>query len=119
MIIGAHLILYSMDAEADRAFLRDVLEFPHVDAGHDWLIFALPPTEVAVHPGDDNGQRELYLLCDDLAPTLARLDAHRIGYEPVVEARWGIVTHLTLPGGGRLGLYTPRHPLAIRPLHHG
>lgn len=116
MIIGAHVILYSQDAEADRAFLRDVCGFPHVDAGDGWLIFALPPTEVAIHPDDDNTQRDLYLLCDDLAPMLARLDTHGISYEPVIEAPWGTVTHITLPGGGRLGLYTPRHPMAITPL---
>lgn len=116
MIIGAHIILYSTNAEADRAFLRDVCGFSHVDAGHEWLIFALPPAEVAIHPSEDNEGRDLYLLCDDLPETLALLDKHAVAYEPVAEAPWGTVTHITLPGGGQLGLYKPRHPLAITPL---
>ncbi len=115
MINGAHLILYSADADGDRVFLRDVLRFPHVDAGRGWLIFALPPAEIAVHPGEDNSSRELYLLTDDLAAELTRLRSLQVACEPVMEARWGSVTHLTLPGGGRIGLYQPKHPLAIQP----
>jgi catechol 2,3-dioxygenase-like lactoylglutathione lyase family enzyme len=115
MIIGAHVILYSRDAEADRRFFRDVLGLSHVDAGDGWLIFALPPTEIAAHPAEDDTQRELYLLTDDLADTLTLLKACGIAHEPITEARWGILSHLTLPGGGRLGLYQPKHPLAIQP----
>jgi hypothetical protein len=113
MIFGAHVILTSSDAEADRVFLRDVLGLAHVDAGHGWLIFALPPAELAVHPGEETTQRELYLLTDDLAAELVRLRSRQVACEPVVEARWGSVTHLTLPSGGRIGLYQPKHPLAI------
>lgn len=113
MVIGAHMVLYSRDAEADRAFLRDVLGFRHVDAGHGWLIFALPPAEVAVHPGDDNNSRELYLVTNDLTSELQDLEALGVPHDPIIEARWGTVTYLTLPGGGRVGLYQPKHPLAI------
>jgi hypothetical protein len=113
MIFGAHCIVYSRDAAADRVFLRDVLGFPSVDAGHDWLIFALPPAEVAVHPTDDDGSHELYLLCDDLAEELAALSAKGITCSNVEEARWGSVTKISLPGGGEIGLYQPRHPLAL------
>jgi len=114
MITGAHAILYSKDADADRAFLRDVLGFPHVDAGHGWLIFALPPSEVAVHPveGDEAETHELYLTCDDLAATIKDLRKAKVACGPVSEQRWGLLTQIQLPGGGKLGLYEPRHPLA-------
>ncbi|HUR64450.1 MAG TPA: extradiol dioxygenase [Candidatus Thermoplasmatota archaeon] len=112
MITGAHAILYSADAEADRAFLRDVLEFPHVDAGHGGLIFALPPSEVAIHPDEANGAHELYLTCDDLKATVKALKAKKVKCGPVTEQRWGILTHIHLPSGGKLGLYQPKHPLA-------
>jgi hypothetical protein len=113
MIIGAHTILYSTDAEADRAFLRDVLGLPSVDAGHGWLIFALPPAEAAVHPADKNDVHELFLITDDLPGEMARLEKVGGACEPVTEQRWGRLTGLRLPGGGKLGLYEPRHPLAI------
>ncbi len=113
MIFGAHMIVYSKDAEADRAFLRDVLGFSAVDAGHGWLIFALPPAEVAVHPADDNSGRELYLICDDLNAEIARLEDRGVRCSTVEEAPWGSVTSLQLPGGGELGLYQPKHPLAL------
>ena len=111
MVNGAHVIVYSKDAEADRAFFRDVLEFSHVDVGHGWLIFKLPPAEVAVHPSDDNSVHQLYLMCDDVNATIAELEAKgvRIG-GPVREEGWGLVTSIELPGGGELGLYEPRHP---------
>jgi predicted enzyme related to lactoylglutathione lyase len=112
MITGAHAIVYSTDAEADRAFFRDVLKLPHVDAGHGWLIFALPPSEVAVHPDDNNGTHELYLTCDDLKATVKALKAKKVKFGPVSEQRWGTLTHIQLPGGGELGLYQPKHPLA-------
>jgi catechol 2,3-dioxygenase-like lactoylglutathione lyase family enzyme len=114
MISGAHIIIYSKDADADRAFFREVLGFPNVDAGHGWLIFALPPSEVAVHPDESNGRHEIYLMCDDVNGTVAKLAASGIACSPVQEQRWGSITELTLPGGGRLGLYQPKHPLAPR-----
>ena len=113
MINGAHIIIYSKDAEADRAFLRDVLGFLHVDAGHGWLIFALPPAEVACHPHEKNDIHELYFMCDDLEKTKAALAAHKVKLSEDQHEAWGILTHLTLPGGGRIGLYQPKHPTAI------
>lgn len=113
MIFGAHVIVYSRDAAADRAFLRDVLGFPAVDAGHDWLIFALPPAEVAVHPAAETAGHELYLICDDLNAEIAALEDRGVRCSEVQEARWGSVTKLELPGGGELGLYQPKHPLAL------
>jgi catechol 2,3-dioxygenase-like lactoylglutathione lyase family enzyme len=114
MVIGTHVIIYSRNAEADRTFFRDVLGLHHVDAGHGWLIFALPPTELAVHPGDDDTSRELYLLTTDLTAELQQLRDRGVDCEPITEARWGSVTYLTLPGGGRIGLYQPKHPLAVQ-----
>jgi len=113
MITGTHAILYSTDAEADRAFLRDVLDFPHVDAGGGWLIFQLPPAELGVHPAEGPQASELYLMCDDLDATLAVLAArgvHSVGERD--EARWGVRAWIPLPSGTRLGLYEPRHPVA-------
>jgi hypothetical protein len=111
VITGAHVIVYSSDADADRAFFRDVLEYPHVDAGGGWLIFKLPPSEVAVHPSDAPSQ-ELYLMCDDLAATVEQLAARDVTCGPVSDERWGLLTSIPLPGGGRLGLYQPKHPKA-------
>lgn len=104
------MIVYSEDAEADRTFLRDVLGYPHVDAGHGWLIFKLPPAEVAVHPTSQGSSHELYLMCDDLAQTISELEAHGVEFpDPPQEERWGILTTIRLPGGGNLGLYQPHH----------
>ena len=114
MITGSHIIVYSTDAEADRNFLRDVFGWPHVDAGRGWLIFALPPAEIAVHPAEENDRHELYLLCDDVRATVTHLEKNNTRCEPLTEAGWGTVTKLTLPGGGKLGLYQPKHPLAPR-----
>ena len=111
-ISGAHVVVYSRNPEADRAFLRDVLGFPHVDAGHGWLIFRLPPAEVAVHPTDDVPGQELYLMCDDLDATLRDLAAHGVDHTPVTDARWGRLSGIRLPGGGRVGIYQPAHPRA-------
>jgi catechol 2,3-dioxygenase-like lactoylglutathione lyase family enzyme len=111
MINGAHVIVYSKDAEADRAFFKDVLGFPSVDAGHGWLIFALPPAEAAFHPGD-NGAHQLYLMCDDLKSEMASLAAKGVACEEVQEPPWGFLTTVQLPGGGKLGLYQPKHPTA-------
>jgi hypothetical protein len=114
MIIGAHAIMYSADADADRAFLRDVLSFPSVDAGRGWLIFALPPSEVAVHPAEGGELRhELYLMCDDIDAEIARLRERKVTCTEVVVQPWGKLTNLTLPSGAALGLYQPTHPLAI------
>jgi catechol 2,3-dioxygenase-like lactoylglutathione lyase family enzyme len=113
VITGAHVILYSKDAEADRAFLRDVLAFQFVDAGHGWLIFALPPTEAAVHPSEEGDACELYLMCSDLKAEMALLAKKGVGCSAPQEARWGSVTSVRLPGGGRVGLYQPRHLTAV------
>lgn len=109
MITGAHSIIYSTDAEADRAFLRDVLKLTHVDVGHGWLIFGLPPAEVAVHPGEKNDVHEFYLMCDDVEAFVAEMAAHQIKCAPVTDQGYGLLTELTLPGGGKLGVYQPRH----------
>jgi catechol 2,3-dioxygenase-like lactoylglutathione lyase family enzyme len=114
VIRGAHVILYSSDAEADRAFLRDVLGFPAVDAGGGWLIMALPPGEVAVHPAETSGATELYLVCDDVDATVAELGARGVEFDgPVNDQGWGRLTGIRLPGGGRVGLYEARHPTAF------
>jgi hypothetical protein len=115
MIQGAHVILYSKDAEADRAFFRDVLRWPFADAGHGWLIFALPPAEVAMHPSDENDAHELYLMCDDVVAFIAEMKSKNVDCSPIDEQRWGSITHLTLPGGGKLGVYQPKHPTPLRP----
>jgi len=113
VISGAHVILYSKDAEADRAFFRDVLGFPAVDAGRGWLIFALPPAEAAFHPSDQNGAHELYFLCDDLKAEIAALAKKNVKCSEVHEERWGSITRVRLPGGGDVGLYQPKHPTAL------
>ena len=112
MITGSHVIIYSRDADADPAFFRDVLEYPHVDAGGGWLIFKLPPGEDAVHPADDAPSHELYLMCDDVAATVEQLEAKGVACGPVSDQGWGLLTSIRLPGGGDLGLYEPRHPKA-------
>jgi hypothetical protein len=109
MITGAHAIIYSTNAGADRAFLRDVLRFTHVDVGDGWLIFGLPPAEVAVHPSGENDTHELYLMCDDVAALVSEMSGLGIVCTMVENLGWGLRTQLTLPGGGRLGIYEPRH----------
>ncbi len=109
MIIGAHSILYSKDAEADRAFLRDVLKFTSVDVGHGWLIFGLPPSEVAVHPGEKNNVHEFYVMVDDVEGFIADMKKRKVECGPVQNQGWGLLTQVTLPGGGKLGVYQPRH----------
>jgi catechol 2,3-dioxygenase-like lactoylglutathione lyase family enzyme len=113
MISGAHMIVYSEDAEADRAFFRDVLGFESVDAGHGWLIFAMPPAEAAFHPSDANDVHELYFMCEDLNAEMAALAEKGVRCSDVQEAQWGSITKIQLPGGGKLGLYQPKHPTAI------
>jgi catechol 2,3-dioxygenase-like lactoylglutathione lyase family enzyme len=112
MISGAHVILYSKDAEGDRKFFKDVLGFHSVDAGHGWLIFALPPAEAAFHPEKDS-RHELYLMCDDLNDEIASLAGKGVVCSKVHEERWGSITTIQLPSGAELGLYQPKHPTAI------
>jgi catechol 2,3-dioxygenase-like lactoylglutathione lyase family enzyme len=110
MIHGAHVIVYSKDSQADLAFFRDVLGLPHVDAGHGWLIFGLPPAEVAVHPSEENDRHSLYLMCDDVQAFVKAMGAKGVACGPVSEQRWGLLTDVALPGGGKLGVYQPMHP---------
>ncbi len=114
MISGAHVVIYSKNAEADRAFFRDFLGFPSVDAGGGWLIFALPPAEIACHPAAENDRHEVYFTCDDVAATVKSLQERTVKCEAVKDVGWGLLTYFFLPGGGRVGLYQPRHPLAPR-----
>ena len=109
MINGAHAIISSTDPEADRAFFRDVLKLGHVDVGEGWLIFALPPSELAVHPSQKNDVHELYLMCDDVTEFIGAMKQHGVGCSDPENLGWGIRTQLSLPGGGRLGVYQPRH----------
>ena len=109
MIFGSHVIIYSADAEADKNFLRDILKLPHVDVGHGWLIFGLPPSEIAVHPAKENGPHEFYLLCDDINQFVKEMAEHNIACTAISSQRWGNVTQLTLPGGGKIGVYEPKH----------
>lgn len=113
MIIGSHVIAFSRDPGEDRAFFADVLGQQHVDAGGGWLIFKLPPAELAMHPSDGPTGHELYLMCDDLDATMKDLRAKGVVFADVSEERWGRLTRFRLPGGGDVGLYEPRHPLAI------
>jgi catechol 2,3-dioxygenase-like lactoylglutathione lyase family enzyme len=113
MITAAHIVIYSKDAEADRKFFRDVLGLRAVDAGHDWLIFALPAAEAAFHPDEHNNRHELFLTCDDLKATTTALAGKGAGFGEVAEERWGIRTRMLLPGGGEIGLYQPKHPVAF------
>ena len=113
MINGSHVIVFSRDADADRAFIQDVLGFPGVDAGGGWLIFKLPPAEVAVHPADGDPKHELYLMCDDINATLEQLTAAGAQMAaPVSDQRWGLLASVRLPGGSELPLYEPRHAVA-------
>jgi catechol 2,3-dioxygenase-like lactoylglutathione lyase family enzyme len=123
MITGAHVLLYTTDPDADRGFFRDVLGFRSVDAGHGWLIFALPPSELALHPVDgEHAERDgddaqlgaiLYLMCDDVAETVRSVEEKGVKCTPLLQERWGIRTTLRLPSGGHVGLYQPTHPTAI------
>jgi catechol 2,3-dioxygenase-like lactoylglutathione lyase family enzyme len=122
-VIGAHVLLYSTDADADRAFVRDVLGFKYVDVGRGWLIFGMSPAELAVHPAENDESRvhaghkmlgaHLYLMCDDLKAFMKSLDAKQVSCTDVEEERWGFRTTIKLPSGGELGLYQPTHPTAL------
>jgi hypothetical protein len=112
MIDGAHVIVYSHDAEADRAFLRDILRSNSVDAGDGWLIFALPPAEIAVHPTDEQPRHEVYLMCDDIDRTIAELSGHGAEVSSTTDAGWGVLATIKMPSGATLPLYQPRHPVA-------
>ena len=114
MINGAHVVIYSRDAEGDRAFFGDVLKFPSVDAGHGWLIFALPPSEAAFHDSESNDRHELYFMCDDIAATLSELKKKSVKVSDVRKERWGKLASFTLPGGGKVGIYEPAHASPLR-----
>jgi len=114
LINGAHIVIYTKDPEADRAFFRDVLKFSSVDAGHGWLIFAMPPVEAAFHDSEKNGQHELYLMCDDIAATLKDLKSKNVKVSDVNEQRWGKLATFTLPGGGKIGIYQAKHPSPLK-----
>jgi catechol 2,3-dioxygenase-like lactoylglutathione lyase family enzyme len=109
MLTGAHAVIYSKNADADRAFLRDVLGLGGVDAGGGWLIFGLPPGEVAVHPAEENDDHELFLMCDDVQAFVAQMSSRGVACTPIQFPPWGALTQVALPGGGKLGVYQPRH----------
>jgi hypothetical protein len=109
MISGSHSIIYSKDAEADRAFLRDILGLPHVDVGDGWLIFALPPSEIAIHPAEKNDLHEFFFICDDVEALVESLAEREVECTAPVDRGWGILTQVTLPGGGKVSMYQPRH----------
>lgn len=114
MISGAHIIVYTKDAEADRAFFRDVLGFSSVDAGGGWLIFSMPAAETAFHPSESNDKHELYFTCDDLKTEMETLAAKGVECSGMRDHSWGSVTAIRLPGGGEIGLYQPKHPTALK-----
>lgn len=114
LITGAHVILYSKNPDADRAFFRDILKFPAVDAGHGWLIFAMPPAEAAFHDSESNGPHELYFMCKDIAATLDDLKAKNVEVSDVQQQRWGKLASFTLPSGSRIGIYEPQHPSPLK-----
>lgn len=114
MLTGAHVVVYSKNAEADRAFFKDVLGFPSVDAGHGWLVFAVPAAEVAFHPHDQNNDHhEMFLICDDLRAEMTALRKKGVRFGEIAEERWGTRTTISIPGGGTIGLYEPKHPVTF------
>jgi catechol 2,3-dioxygenase-like lactoylglutathione lyase family enzyme len=117
VINGAHVVIYTKAPEADRAFFRDVLKFPSVDAGHGWLIFAMPQLEAAFHDSEKNDQHELFLMCDNLDATLLELKSKKVRVSDITEQRWGKLASFALPGGGKIGLYEPKHPTPFKPKH--
>ena len=115
MINGAHIVICSKDAEADRVFFRNVLKLSSVDAGHGWLIFAMPPSEAAFHDSEKNDQHELYFMCEDIVATLKELKSKKVKVSDVSEQRWGKLAKVELPGGGKIGVYEPSHPSPLKP----
>jgi hypothetical protein len=109
MITGVHTIIYSKNAEADKAFFRDVLKLTNVDVGHGWLIFGLPPAELAVHPSTDSQHHEIYLMCDDVNLFVQQMKKYEVNCSAIQDQGWGLLVELTLPGGGKIGVYQPRH----------
>ncbi len=109
MITGVHTIIYSKNAEADKAFFRDVLKLTNVDVGHGWLIFGLPPSELAVHPSTDTEHHEIYLMCDDINVFVQQMTEHKVACSKIQDQGWGLLVELTLSGGGKIGVYQPRH----------
>jgi hypothetical protein len=109
MISGAHAIIYTKNAEADKAFFRDILKLPNVDLGRGWLIFGLPPSEIAMHPAAERSYHELYLMCDDIELFISQMTFLKVECSAASDQGWGIVSEITLPGGGKLGVYQPRH----------
>jgi len=109
MITGAHSIIYSTNPDADRDFLKDVLKLFHVDVGGGWLIFGLPPAELAVHPSDTNNKREFYFICDDIHAFIAEMKLANVDCSEVKDEGWGLLSYIKLPGGGELGIYEARH----------
>jgi len=109
MITGAHTIISSTDPEKDRAFFQDVLKLSHVDVGHGWLIFGLPPSEIAIHPGPENNVHEFYFMCDDIKQFVQEMENQKISCSAVTDHGWGLLSVITLPGGGQLSIYQPRH----------
>jgi len=109
MLSGIHLIIYSKDAEADKAFFKDILQLNHIDVGHGWLIFGLPPTELAVHPSSTDDFHEIYLMCRNIQSFVRQMDKKKIPCSKIQDRGWGQLVQLTLPGGGQLGVYQPRH----------
>lgn len=116
MITGVHAIIFTRDAQADRAVFHDVLDLPSVDAGDGWLIFALPPAELAVHPTDGDSHHELYLMCDDIRATVKELSDKGVELtKEISDEGFGPMTALRLPGGSELAIYEPRHPSPLSP----
>jgi len=113
MLTGAHIVVYSKDAEADRAFFKDTMGFRWVDAGHHWLIFAVPAAEVAFHPHDQNNRHEMFFTCDDIDAQVAALQKKGVQVDKISEEQWGTRTTISLPGGGAIGLYEPKHPVTF------
>jgi predicted enzyme related to lactoylglutathione lyase len=113
VVNGVHALIYTTDAEGTRAFFRDVLRLSSVDAGDGWLVFALPPAELAAHPASEDGRHELYFMCDDVHATVEELEGRGVEFtKQIADEGWGLVTSIAMPGGGELGLYEPRHPTA-------
>lgn len=117
MLSGIHLIIYSKNTEADKAFFKNILKLTHVDVGDGWLIFGLPPSELAVHPSSENDKHEIYLMCEDIKKFVSEMSKQKISCGKIQQQGWGQLVQLTLPGGGKLGVYQPRHarPKAKKP----